>query len=472
MPLSFRPHPFQIVVTLRPHMPMVFTVLWYTEERGYMKAEYLSSDFTSISSLSQLDDALFALFCYHKILIVDTPVVGNSKYHWAVPSRYFGKLPTHFPKYGYKLHISIGLDQVFQVFNSVIPLLLDEKVYFKCACSGSMIAMLNAGFLGLTQVGKCITVYPSSFELFKSLCSVLSKRTTGFVGPVVPSDYSVPNSKCLYYRYGEFISSTQPDSRLPGGAIPAGVNDPFPEMNHHIPPAKKDKIQLIANRFFIFDVLRQRGKGGVYKAYDFDQRGSKDERPFPVVLKEGRRYGERDLNGRDAQDRLKQQAYVLQKLKASPYFAQCFAFVEGEQRSFLSMTYFAEYKSLGTRIRSGERPKKSRIMCMLNQVVKALDQLHEEGFTWNDLSSDNILIDDQWNNVRISDVEEASCCNDLRIPQVCTPGFSIASDVPIEAWKQDVYALHQLQQYLGNLDKFAECLESGDFGAFDTQGKW
>ncbi|MGH8938827.1 MAG: hypothetical protein ACRDV2_05705, partial [Actinomycetes bacterium] len=61
---------------------------------------------------------------------------------------------------GWKLHISAILPDALTVLDSVLPLLKREGVSAKVAGSLDVLAELNEGWRGPSQIGKFVTVYP------------------------------------------------------------------------------------------------------------------------------------------------------------------------------------------------------------------------------------------------------------------------------------------------------------------------
>jgi len=63
---------------------------------------------------------------------------------------------------GWKLHVSSVPSQAERLLSVVLPILRARAVSFKVARDRQVLALLNAGSLGPTQIGKFITVYPPS----------------------------------------------------------------------------------------------------------------------------------------------------------------------------------------------------------------------------------------------------------------------------------------------------------------------
>src|SRR5205814_9646725 len=96
------------------------------------------------------------------------------------------------------------------------------------------------------------------------------------------------------------------DQRAPGQAVPRWLEDPFRK-----PRSKNSKWRgLISRNLLVFKAKAQRGKGGVYEAVDLTV--------LPVrraIIKQGRRHGETNWDGRDGHALVKHEARVLRKLR-------------------------------------------------------------------------------------------------------------------------------------------------------------
>jgi hypothetical protein len=228
---------------------------------------------------------------------------------------------------GWKLHVSATVLTAAETLARVAPLLRDSGVHFKAPASLQELRNLNAGLAyGYTQIGKFITVYPASEREAVSLAKRLDKLTARLAAPSVPFDFRYKPKSNVYYRYGAFkqLSVKSPagsemqvlrdatgnfveDARDAENACPPWITNPFPARR-----ASAGKSSSPLDKYFkIFGALTQRGKGGVYQAIDL----RRPAEPRLCIVKEGRRNGETDWDGRDGYSRLKQEKFILGKLK-------------------------------------------------------------------------------------------------------------------------------------------------------------
>src|SRR5262249_1662229 len=145
---------------------------------------------------------------------------------------------------GWKLHVSsIPLDAK-QLLAVVAPLLIQWGCPFKFARDLKILAQLNEGGLGATQVGKFVTVYPEPTHDILELTSHLIHAQNGFRGPAVRTDLRLGD--VVYARYGGFNpvvgrdrlgnillqvkradGSLRPDSYSVPFILPDGIQNPF-----------------------------------------------------------------------------------------------------------------------------------------------------------------------------------------------------------------------------------------------------
>ena len=94
------------------------------------------------------------------------------------------------PSQGWKLHVSATLPDALPVLGRALPLLRAENVTAKVAGSLAMLAELNEGWLGPSQIGKLLTVYPVDDHQAIALADRLDAATTGLprsLGSLRPS---------------------------------------------------------------------------------------------------------------------------------------------------------------------------------------------------------------------------------------------------------------------------------------------
>src|SRR5262249_11392732 len=174
------------------------------------------------------------------------------------------------PPQGWKLHVTSDVASAGQVLSGVLPVLLDGNVTFKVIGAPAVLARLNGGQHGLSQIGKFITVYPVDDRQAVDLAAALdaATRSPDLHGPAIPSDRPLRPGSLVHYRYGGFRdqflhrpSGTRvpaikapdgqlvPDRRLPRYHRPAWAADPFEAAG--ISRSPRPRTPLLGRRYLV-----------------------------------------------------------------------------------------------------------------------------------------------------------------------------------------------------------------------------
>ena len=302
------------------------------------------------------------------------------------------------PAQGWKLHVSATILSATKVFARAEPILRKKDVLFKVPCRLEMLRSLNSGLSDFSQIGKFLTIYPRSTDEALELARDLHRATQGLSGPHIPFDARYRKESLVYYRYGAFRPSVdgtsgfiQPhrgkryrDKRAPKRAIPRWLEDPFQKAGTR--PSKRRGLFL--REFLVFKAKAQRGKGGVYDAVDLSVAPVRR-----VIIKEGRRHGETNWDGRDGYALIKHEAQVLRKLRAAglPVPTVLREFTQNGNR------YVVLERVPGRPLLAAKReqpPKTSwrRAERILEQLAPLLSRLHETSWTWRDCKPSHIFV--------------------------------------------------------------------------------
>jgi class IV lanthipeptide synthase len=373
------------------------------------------------------------------------------------------------PEQGWKLHISATILTANQIMEKVAPLLCSLNIVFKAPRSLEELSMLNCGLqYGFSQVGKFITVYPKTPEDAMSLAQKLHRLTYRLPGPSAPYDISFRANSRVSYRYGSFsflevenangarVSAIRkpdgeliPDLREPGAAAPVWATNPFLEPIARSGNKSKSPGPL-KTTYRAYEALSQRGKGGVYRALDLSVLPAR-----LCVLKEGRRHGETDWDGRDGYWRIKREARVLSSLySAGVRVPRVYATFKSEGNFYLAAE-FIEGKNLQSLLMN--KRKKLPLPEALDygaQLAALLQQIHSAGWTWRDCKPLNLIVDDE-GRLRPLDFEGACPVNQPDKMPWGTPGYAppdwLSEPVSKTRVPEDLYALGAtLHQLLSN----------------------
>lgn len=314
------------------------------------------------------------------------------------------------PAQGWKIHIAATILTANRVFDRVALLLNNFNVLFKAPCSLHELSRLNCGlFYGFSQIGKFITVYPRSPDEAVSLTRELTRLTKRLIAPAVPYDLPFHDSRCIFYRYGAFGSSLEivnqdgtrlpairnpkgelvEDSRKPGAAVPGWLRDPFPKPQ---PRRKSSPVSPLKTTIRAFEALSQRGKGGVYRALDLSVLPAR-----LCVLKEGRRHGETDWDGRDGFWRVRHEGAVLAALSAAGVAVPEVYLTFQSGGHYYLVTEFIEGQTLQSLLSKKRKISVSQALEFGRQIAEALSQIHAAGWVWRDCKPLNLVVSkDGW----------------------------------------------------------------------------
>lgn len=372
--------------------------------------------------------------------------------------RYSRDLEEGDPAQGWKLHVSATVLNAHRVLGKVSPLLSSRGVLFKAPSTLALLRRINSGLHhAYSQVGKIITVYPRTDGEAVRLARSLHRLTRGFAAPAVPFDLQYRSGSNVYYRYGGFKplsiehpdgTTTQairdpqgnlvPDLRAPGRAKPEWAEDPFTTATP--PRANPPEMTPLATTYRAFGALVQRGKGGVYRAVDFSA-----EPPRLCLLKEGRRAGELDWDGRDGRWRTRHEGRVLSLLRERGVSVpRVYAWFEAEGNYYI-VTEFIDGETLQDFLyRRRRRLPFARALRLALRMADFVTQIHAAGWVWGDCKPANLIVTPD-GELRPLDFEGASPLGQAEIRPWTTPAFAppgsaaTGSESPPEGG--DLYAL-------------------------------
>lgn len=308
------------------------------------------------------------------------------------------------PEQGWKLHISATVLNAGKTLERIGPFLAARGVQFKAPRSLREVIRINSGIIyGYSQVGKVFTVYPRTPEESVLLAKALHRLTRRMRAPVIAFDQRYSPASNVYYRFGAFsplemvdanghrrpairnpLGELIPDLRESENVAPAGVSNPFRKVgSEQSSPAVSQ-----AKNFRVLRALVQRGKGGVYQAVDFNVNP-----PRLCLLKEGRKNGEVNCDGRDGYWRVRNEERVLRLLAASGVDVPAvYASFEVEDNYYL-VTEFIEGDCLHHKLRKlRRRMPLSRILHYGIQLAGIFAQMHSAGWVWRDCKPMNLMI--------------------------------------------------------------------------------
>lgn len=310
------------------------------------------------------------------------------------------------PDQGWKLHVSANLLDACDVLEVVAPFLSGKDVQFKAPVTLLELSKINCGLhYGYQQIGKFITVYPRDNAEAVSIASDLDRLTADYSPVSVPFDEQLKPGSSVHYRYGAFHNRTLidetgrefgivfdaggravPDDRF--AAVPDWLPDPFSAIRTRDTNDRSGfGASPLAIRYKVFDALKQRGKGGTYRAVD-TQTG------HVCIVKQGRRNGEVDWNGADGADLAETEYNNLLELGIKtplvPGVRDCFTI----ERNFYFVMERIDGESLDEMLRKRVRRLSSRrIVEISERIVAVIGELHAAGWVWGDCKPANLIVE-------------------------------------------------------------------------------
>jgi hypothetical protein len=317
------------------------------------------------------------------------------------PWRFSGPAPATLPAQGWKLHVTSSILSAVEVLEAAGPLLRARGALAKGPATLADLKRLNCGlFVGYSQIGKFLTVYPASDDEACALARDLDAATRGLPGPAVPFEQAVAPSSSVYTRYGAFggrgAAGDEPGGagalRAPDGAVSDDRRDRNPSWAVAPPGLVRGALPgprpgPLATTFRAYEAIAQRGKGGVYRGLDLSVRP-----PRHCVIKEGRAAGEVDWDGSDGRARLAREGEVLADLGAAGVpVAQVYARFEEGGHLYLVLERI-EGDPLGDFLAAGEPPGLHEALDLATQCASLLERIHARGWVWRDMKAANLML--------------------------------------------------------------------------------
>jgi len=327
--------------------------------------------------------------------------------------------------------VSATILSAAEVFARAEPILRKNDAFFKVPCHLDLLRTLNSGLADFSQIGKFLTIYPRLTEEALRLAGELHYATRGLPAPRIPFDARYRHGSLVYYRYGAFRGSGDGaagfihapggkryrDRRAPGRAVPRWLKDPFRNSR----PLNSKKRGLLLGGLLVFKAKAQRGKGGVYEAVDLSVLPVRR-----VIIKEGRRHGETNWDGRDGYAMIKQEAHVLRKLRSADLpVPEIFREFTKNGNRYLVLEKIAGRPLLGAKRMQPARPSWRRAEKVLEQLEPLFSRMHAAGWTWRDCKPSHIFF--HRGTVRFIDFEGACRIDQTGLPPWGSPDYTSPS---------------------------------------------
>jgi hypothetical protein len=381
----------------------------------------------------------------------EPPALSERRWVYAEPE------DVTLPAVGWKLHVSATPWSAEDVLSRALPVLIEQGASFKVAASPVVIAALNEGEGGLTQIGKFITVYPVDEPAAIKLADALHRATVGLRGPVVPTDRALNASSLVHYRYARFEPQVDehPPEPIEGKLVAVDSGDvdvPQPEIDPFVLEgiAETPSSGLIEDRYLVTSTIYSSPRGHVHIASDL-----KELRP--CILKRAVRDARAEPDGTDARDQLRHEASVLQ-LMGDGRVPEVYGFIEEGDDLLLAME-LVDGEKLSRHVAryvAANRPVPSHaIVKWGRETAGFVRDLHARGLVYRDLSSANVMVTPTW-SLRFLDFELAREVGaGTTFYAAGTPGYCSPEQVggrPAE-FSDDLYGLGALLFFLATREE-------------------
>lgn len=331
------------------------------------------------------------------------------------------------PNQGFKIHISPDLEKLDKQFYDVLTWICARNIAFKFMLDKKVLRITNSKLFSRLASGKFITLYPCDTEEFVHAARDLATIMNDYSGQYILTDKRAFASKVVYYRYGGFKSMTKRgsdgellhliegpgnelvlDERHPGRAIPSWIHDPLDDN-------PKNVQSKLMGSYHIDRVLRFTNAGGVYI-------GRSKLNDYSVFIKEARpkigKVGQQNLYYRDI---LIHEYRALKRLSNCIFTPNPFELVEDwEGHTYLvqqQINWLDWHQFFGKanvilqpfqKYRVNLKQFCSKFFFLLNMLITAVKEIHDQGLVHGDISTSNILVSPDGDEIKIVDFESAS----------------------------------------------------------------
>ncbi|MFJ1539772.1 class III lanthionine synthetase LanKC [Micromonospora chalcea] len=351
--------------------------------------------------------------------------------------------PPHaqLPQQGWKVHVSVNLDDAADVLDLVRDHCVTHRVAFKFQRSRRLALVNNEKYAHRGGSGKLVALYPADDTALRRILDDLGARLAGYRGPYVLSDLRWHDGP-LYLRYGGFAElwcvdgdqpvpavarpdgTLVPDRREPVFTVPDWA--PVPDfVAEHI--AAVDAQTDDEPPYRIEEALHHSNAGGVYRATDL-----RDGRT--VVLREARPLAGLDGAGTDALTRLRREETMLRRLAGLDCVPRLLDRLTWWEHQFLVEEYvegdtLQHHLAMRHPLIHPDPTEKDLTdyttwaLDVIDQVEAALAQVHARGVVFGDLHTANVMIRPDGRIVLV-DFEQAYLTDEDFTPSLGDPGFA------------------------------------------------
>lgn len=307
------------------------------------------------------------------------------------------------PDVGWKIHIPATADTITVIKEKISAIAFSESIPFKHIRNDNLVRGLNSSDYGLSQAGKCLTLYPPQDEGINYLVGRLVDLLSNYRLPRVVFDYRVCPDTNVYLRYGAFSSCP---IRMPIGEVSQGMRlssgkvvqdsrtSAAPDFairrleSWGVTVSRQNELPLLDDRFLSTDLLHRGPNGSVFLGIDLDHLKK-------VVLKQSFDGDAIDLNGFDATERQIRQRRALTALSGLG-IAPSVIHSGRLGKSSVLVTDYCKGRSISSHVSRGilrcEKPNFNEGITIISKLRAALSKASRAGVYNTDLSPSNIFL--------------------------------------------------------------------------------
>lgn len=313
----------------------------------------------------------------------------------------FNHLHTKIPAQGWKIHLSFNAKDALEVVNTILPELIKEELTFKIVKNLYCFKALNSGEYGVTQIGKVITIYPSTFATFNKTIEFLKVFINLKAGPPITTDLRISNTSSIFIRYGVMnpvnyiVDENSTKKYLLKNKNGVLVEDNRSTISKQPSWAPKLKFETIRGSFFYehdftntsttfipMTSIYHSPKGSLNLGLSIEDGGLVLQKRIYALVGGA-------INGKDARILIQNEFKILQKLSNKVTVPKAYSIIENELTSEMYYEFLdgKNFEQLPNSIRKEQ----------LHNVASELSKLHRLGYAHMDIKLPNVF----WANEKV-----------------------------------------------------------------------
>jgi serine/threonine protein kinase len=330
------------------------------------------------------------------------------------------------PSEGWKIHVSCIAGGLATLISKVNASNLLKNQAFKVVRSEAHLQLLNSGLYGVSQIGKCLTIYPTSDLEAIRLSTRLAIVLKGYLGPVIENEIRVNKRSPVYLRYGSFfIPQTRDKLGIPISLVTTidglKLDDDRSEIGH-LRLGRRALIDgsvfcvpvKIGDRYVLVRKISDKGYSSVYLAVDRLGDAS-------CAIRISKKHASIDGAGRDSAGRAKAEVDFLRKFTNSEFFPKTLGSFYSDD-AFVTVREWRSGVSVAKLIGTPNFGYESKLT-LLRSLATLVDLVHEQGYLIGDLSPANLIVDEKF-KVCLVDTEAVVPMKGGTATNFGTPGYS------------------------------------------------